>query len=897
MAKQKYTKKELAAANGPAIFQTMVIRPARIESADINTWKTAINSAKRGDRVKLYNLYENLLSDPFLSNAVDKRVNAITNAEIAFLKKGETVEVIDDLIDTPAFENMLREIVLTKGWGKTVIETMFAPEFDIYSYPRKHIKIANLDKALSEHRKFLAKQETDRDGYDYTKDKRFIECGDDYDLGFLYKAAPYVIYKRGGFGDWAQFAEIFGMPFLVGKYNSFDTDSRDKLFEALRTMGSNPVAAIPNEAALEVHENKSSGSTNLYKEFRGACNEEILISALGNTMTTINGSSRSQGEVHKESEEAVNQSDRRYVQRILNRYFLPLLIERGYDAAGGFFVFPDTGKNMSTKDRIDLALTIKNAGIEVSDDYIYDVSGIPKPDKQEKKEDKKNDPKADKPADQEKHAANDTDTPSVVIDIEDLSGHEAEQTKPSLIKRVTRFFVDAPVRWSGAIQNFIGKLTSATTINLADANETPYTIDIGKLFDKALREIYGKRSEWPLIEQHLFEITNKPLQDGISQEFGKMGMEFGEKNEAFIDEFKHNASVFAAFKNHQQTQEIAGLLTDETGRLRPFHEFKKLALGISKDYNENWLRTEYNTAVRSARSAANWKKYEETKDLYPNLEFTESRAANKRPEHLEYVGTILPIDHEWWKTHTPPLAWNCLCGVRPSDKKATEVPIEMGDILPLFQNNPGQTAEFIRIEETPYYKNTTPENRQKIAGWLEELENKFKETITAITNAKTGKTLSISSLHGKEELIENQKIGEFLTANGYSVRLLPLIPVEKTIIRRLLLPRAIAVSKKNPDAVVWNKVFEFKDVSGTGNSVIGNNLSKAAKQSENILLKVNSRFTEQDVMRAINGKIQYWESKGEIPIKRIWFIHNEKLHQHTVRSIKEWAEKQKRPDS
>lgn len=877
--------------------KTMVIRPARVESADINTWKAAINSAKRGDRVKLYNLYENLLSDPFLSNAVDKRVNAITNAEIAFLKNGEAIEAIDDLIDTPAFENMLREIVLTKAWGKSVIETMFAPEFNTYSYPRKHIKITNLDKALSEHRKFLAKQESDRDGYDYTKDNRFIECGDDFDLGFLFKAAPYVIYKRGGFGDWAQFAEVFGMPFVVGKYNSYDTDSRDKLFEALRTMGSNPVAAIPNEADIDIHDNKSSGSTNLYKEFRAACNEEILIAVLGNTMTTINGSSRSQGEVHKESEESVNQSDRRYTQRILNRYHLPQLIERGYDAAGGFFVFPDTGEYMSTTDRINLALTIKKAGIEVSDDYIYEVSGIPKPDKQEKKDNKKTDPKNEKPEAQEKNTADGTDNPSVVIDIEEFSGHEADPTKPSLIKRVTRFFVDAPARWSGAIQNFIAKWTSVTTINLADANETPYTIDISKLFDKALREIYGKRAEWPLIEQHLFEITNKPLQDGIQQEFGKMGMEFGKKNEAFIDEFKHNASVFAAFKNHQQTQEIAGLLTDETGRLRPYHEFKKLALGISKEYNEHWLRTEYNTAVRAARSAANWKKYEETKDLYPNLEFTESRAANKRPEHLEYVGTILPIDHEWWKTHTPPLAWNCLCGIRPTDKKATKVPIEIGEVLPIFQNNPGQTAEFIRIEETPYYKNTTPENRKKVTEWQEELENKFKETITATTNAETGKTLSISSLHGKGELAENKLTGEFLTANGYNVRLLPLIPVEKTVIRRLLLPRAIAASKKNPDAVVGNKVFEFKEISGTGSSVITNNPSKAAKQSENILLKVNNHFTEQDIMRAINGKVQYWENKGEIAVKRIWFIHNDKLHRHTVKSIKEWAEKQKRPDS
>ena len=290
------------------VIQSLTIRQARIESADITTWRDAVNSAKKGFRTKLYDLYENLLADPILADALDKRIGAITNAEITFQKNGENVEEIDDLIDTPAFELLVKEIVLSKAWGKSVIEAIFTPEFDIFSFPRKHIYIANIERRLDERRRYILEREGMLTGYDYEGDPWILECGDDYDLGFLFRAAAYVIYKRGGFGDWAQFAEIFGMPFLVGKYSGADTRMRDQLFDALAEIGSNPRAAIPKETELQVIPNNSSGSNTLYKDFRAACNEEILIAVLGNTMTTISGSSRSQGEVHQDTRKTLHRA-------------------------------------------------------------------------------------------------------------------------------------------------------------------------------------------------------------------------------------------------------------------------------------------------------------------------------------------------------------------------------------------------------------------------------------------------------------------------------------------------------------------------------------------------------------------------------------------------------------
>lgn len=139
--------------------------------------------------------------------------------------------------------------------------------------------------------------------------------------------------------------------------------------------------------------------------------------------------------------------------------------------------------------------------------------------------------------------------------------------------------------------------------------------------------------------------------------------------------------------------------------LRSFAQFRKAVKGVNVQWNEQWLRTEYNTAVRSARSAANYRDALRSKEMYPNIEYLESIARDKRKEHLGFVGTILPIDHPWWDTHLPPVEWNCKCSWRPTDKPTTDVPITTEEVSPVFQNNPGKTAEFVKLSEHPYTKN------------------------------------------------------------------------------------------------------------------------------------------------------------------------------------------------
>jgi hypothetical protein len=376
------------------ILTQIELKPANRNVVDISTWRTALRSADRNNRTRLYDLYEDLLLDNILADAIDKRISAITNADIMFVDKdGKENDIIYELMKTEAFEDMLRNIMLSKFYGFS-LQQIDLPDYQSHLIPFKHVEPSKSEILFDVQ---------DESGYDYSQDDRFIFAGKkDGDFGLILKAAPFVIYKRGGFGDWAEFCEVFGMPFRVGKYNLHDEATRMELENSFRNQGGNSWMTAPEGTAVEVHDNSKSNNGELYDKFRNACNEEILIGILGQTMTTLDGASRAQGEVHLEVQTEKHKADKRFVARILNTQFINLLIARGYNVEGGEFSFTETGKSISLNDRILIDERL-NYLIDIPEYYFYETYGIPKPEQSNKTKTKaKEEPKEESPSNQSK---------------------------------------------------------------------------------------------------------------------------------------------------------------------------------------------------------------------------------------------------------------------------------------------------------------------------------------------------------------------------------------------------------------------------------------------------------------------------------------------------------------
>jgi hypothetical protein len=132
--------------------------------------------------------------------------------------------------------------------------------------------------------------------------------------------------------------------------------------------------------------------------------------------------------------------------------------------------------------------------------------------------------------------------------------------------------------------------------------ETLFSFD-EEVLKKALKNIYSKDFH-PLteIEENLFEATWKTINEAADKGFGTRKPD--DPDYDFYREIRANNAVFAAFKVHRAQNDMAALLLDENGNLRPFEQWLKLVMPIANHQMVHWLRTEYDTAVIRAHQAA-----------------------------------------------------------------------------------------------------------------------------------------------------------------------------------------------------------------------------------------------------------------------------------------------------
>lgn len=109
------------------------------------------------------------------------------------------------------------------------------------------------------------------------------------------------------------------------------------------------------------------------------------------------------------------------------------------------------------------------------------------------------------------------------------------------------------------------------------------------------------------------------------------------------------------------------------GNLETFRaEFAQIVAKHGWSYNGSFgwrTRVIYETNLRQAYNAGRWQQLTDPdmRLLRPFLEYRHNdkgTSLNPRPMHLSWNGTVLPVDHPWWRTHAPMNGWGCKCGLR-----------------------------------------------------------------------------------------------------------------------------------------------------------------------------------------------------------------------------------------
>lgn len=221
--------------------------------------------------------------------------------------------------------------------------------------------------------------------------------------------------------------------------------------------------------------------------------------------------------------------------------------------------------------------------------------------------------------------------------------------------------------------------------------------DYASLIEKIAKQLYDGKVTAADLNEELLKTTLNDLRNGMTKGAGTSFTNY-DKNSVRNLSLNQHLYRFSGAKTYQEIAKINFFLKDKTS----FSEFKKEALKINDTYNKRHLETEYNTANRSGEQYKKWLKYEDQKDLYPNLKYKTANDDRVRQQHKDLQDIIKPINDPFWLSWYPPNDFGCRCYVTQTDKSPTKGEIK-DNPSPGFNNNVGVSNMVFAEDQHPYF--------------------------------------------------------------------------------------------------------------------------------------------------------------------------------------------------
>lgn len=185
-----------------------------------------------------------------------------------------------------------------------------------------------------------------------------------------------------------------------------------------------------------------------------------------------------------------------------------------------------------------------------------------------------------------------------------------------------------------------------------------------------------------------------------------------------FDLMRTNVYYFSGAKSYQQVREVSSQLGNIFNKGQSISDFKKEAMKILVNYNENYLTTEYNFAISQGLSASKWNEIEAGSKQFPYLTYHTVGDGRVRPEHASLDGITRPVNDKFWSKYYPPNGWNCRCTVM-QDSEGDVTPlkdIKVENVPPLFQMNAGKD-KIVFSKKHPYFKVATDDKDLARVNW------------------------------------------------------------------------------------------------------------------------------------------------------------------------------------
>ncbi|HEJ7192108.1 DUF935 family protein [Serratia marcescens] len=182
--------------------------------------------------------------------------------------------------------------------------------------------------------------------------------------------------------DWWAFGEKFGLPITIGKYgNNASAEDIQTLIDAIASLASDAGCAIPSTMQVDMVETASrQGGGDLFKGMAEWCDAQTSKAVLGQTMTTDNGSSQSQANVHDRVRMDIARWDARQLENTLNEFLVRPFIMLNYGPQANYpKVCLRINEPEDLKAMVEALVPLIDRGMKIQSSALRDKFGLDEP--------------------------------------------------------------------------------------------------------------------------------------------------------------------------------------------------------------------------------------------------------------------------------------------------------------------------------------------------------------------------------------------------------------------------------------------------------------------------------------------------------------------------------------
>lgn len=192
------------------------------------------------------------------------------------------------------------------------------------------------------------------------------------------------LFKNFSIKDWVVFAEAYGQPIRLGKYNpGASAEDRKTLMHAVANIGSDAAAVIPSSMMIEFIEAQGkTGTAEVFKTLADFCDQQISKAVLGQTGTTdmLPGGGLAGNASHNDVRGDIERSDAKQLAATIKAQLIKPIVDLNFgvqDRYPGLKI--GRAEDVDTKKVAETAEVGQRLGISISKSKLREQLNLPAP--------------------------------------------------------------------------------------------------------------------------------------------------------------------------------------------------------------------------------------------------------------------------------------------------------------------------------------------------------------------------------------------------------------------------------------------------------------------------------------------------------------------------------------